>query len=267
MSSRLHEILPQKPKGKKESGLNFKSPGTHTHTRQNHQRLCLTREAHISPPPAPRSRAGLAEALRKEEGAGAHPVRGDRRHSPPPLGSGQVTCGAWPSAAAVPTGVPRTVYGRLLPAPDERPGPMVESRPHKRLDPGPELWRSARHSSNAAAMVPSAAPAQWGSGRPNGQVWRAASSSACAVAKVVTPRGACAVRTFRSPARLAAKSPVSAGCAAQTLAARSLRVPEETSSGYPVFFFPLFYFSSSCCFQCLAREYRIWLLNRLSLGV
>lgn len=185
MSSRLHEILPQKPKGRKETGLNFKSAGTHNthgveeppeavpHARGSPQQP----SSHTTQPGRP-SR-GLAE----EESARAHPARGDRQHpvhgdrghSPPPLGSERVTCGAWPSAAAVPTGVPRTVYGRLLPAPDERPGPVAESRPHKRLDPGSGLWRSARNSSNAAAMVPSAAPAQWGSGRPNGQVWRAAS--------------------------------------------------------------------------------------------
>lgn len=162
---------------------------------------------------------------------GALPVRADPPHPPHPPGSERVTWGAWPPAAARPTGVPRTTYGRLLPAPDERPGPLPEIRPHSRRGPGSGLWRRARSSSKAAAMVPRAAPARWGSGRPNGQVLRASSLCACAGLK-----GRCSWRRLRGPnlqvsARLAAKPRVSAGCAARTPAARSPRLPVEAGFG------------------------------------
>lgn len=159
---------------------------------------------------------------------GAHPVRRDPRQPPPPLGSDRVTCGAWPPAAARPTGVPRTMYGRLLQDPDEKPGCLIESRSHKRLGPGSGIWRSARNRINAAAMVPRAAPAQWSSDEPQrsglggGHLQRLRRGKTCELQRL-------RCQNLLVSARLAAKSTVSAGSATCTLATWSLRVLEETS--------------------------------------
>jgi hypothetical protein len=77
-------------------------------------------------------------------------------------GCARVTCRARPPGPERPTAGLRTTYGRQLTASAEKPGPRPEPAPHSRPGPGPGLGRRARSSSNTAAMLPGAAPAQSG---------------------------------------------------------------------------------------------------------